>query len=137
VTLHLHTSGVYVSGTTTGTLLFEYRERFCTTNKVLLPGNTTVASCGANTGNWPQCTDVFVLKLNANSLAEEYAYQIGPPSCGITVGTGASETCGPPGPAGAGCPQGQLENWNYNDADEPIGALSCEQNVPSLTGSSC
>jgi hypothetical protein len=57
--------------------------------------------------------DVFVIRFSPSSLATDptgfkRTWQIGPAS-----------------------------NAASNDADEAIGALSCEQNIPSLAGTSC
>jgi hypothetical protein len=148
--LHLQPSGVYLSGITFGTMPHIYRYRGCSNNQVNLNGGQFV--CGSivlqngddpdDTGCISACMDAFVLRLRATGLTQDFLYQIVPASCDYRTGDCTAST---PGAAAAGltvsgptgCTTTPVDNFNNNKEDELIDTFSCEQNVPSLSGSSC
>lgn len=114
--LQLTPSGLYVSGITYGSALNSVSTRASITNIVIRSSNGVPVTCGRTSisdGFLEECKDAFVwvinpITLNPDSTTWPLRFQIGPPSS-------ASD----------------------NNADEPIGVLPCEQNIPSLAGSSC
>jgi hypothetical protein len=106
VELHLTSTAVYISGITYGSVFKSKADKAQSTNLVTV--NNVVITCGAS-AFYTECMDVFVIRLNPNSLATApKVWQIGPANDPVN-----------------------------NNADEAIGALACGQNVPSLAASSC